>query len=151
MRLPIHWWRIGKSFLLLLKIKKYFLISFTLGGWLGPGLQEETGGREGKGKGEKSRPGQVRKTTKVKKATLFSGLRIWIRIFFGSWIRIRIRVKSWKRISIVVEIQKLQRLKMEPWRGCGLSLWRSGGSKMEPGRVCRPVDADSHHAFTLMK
>jgi hypothetical protein len=36
-----------------------------------------------------------------------SGLRIRIRIIFGSWIRIRIRVKSWIRIRIKVKIQKL--------------------------------------------
>ncbi len=44
-----------------------------------------------------------------------------------------IRVKSWIRIRIVVEIRELQRLKMESWR------------------VSIPVDADSHHPFTLMR
>ncbi len=33
----------------------------------------------------------------------FSGLRIRIRIIFGSWIRIRMRVKSWIRIRIRVK------------------------------------------------
>jgi hypothetical protein len=52
-------------------------------------------------------------------------LRIRICIIFGSRIRIRIsiRVKSWIRM-----------LKMEAWR-----------LKMEPWRVCGLVVADSHH------
>jgi hypothetical protein len=39
-----------------------------------------------------------------------------ISIIFGSWIRIRLRMKSWIPIRIKVKIQKLQRLKKEPWR-----------------------------------
>jgi hypothetical protein len=47
-----------------------------------------------------------------------SGMRIRIRIVFASWIRIQIRigVKSWIRIRITFKIQKLYRLKQEPWR-----------------------------------
>ncbi len=52
------------------------------------------------------------------------GLLIWIRIIFGIWIRIRIKVK----------IEKLQRLKIEPWM-LAMKVWR----------VFRPVVADSHH------
>ncbi len=37
-------------------------------------------------------------------------------ISFGSWIRIRMRVKGWIRIRIKVKIEKLERLRIEPWR-----------------------------------
>ncbi len=39
--------------------------------------------------------------------TRLTGLRIRIRIMFGSWIRIRIRIKSWVRIRFKVKIQEL--------------------------------------------
>jgi hypothetical protein len=59
----------------------------------------------------------------------------------GRRIRICIKVESWIRIRIKVEIQKFQRLKIEPWT-LTMEAWRF---KMEPWRVYRPVVADSYH------
>jgi hypothetical protein len=61
---------------------------------------------------------------------LYAGLRIQIRIVYKSWIPIRIRVKSWIRTIIKVKIQKLYRLRIEPWTltGWRLKLESFGGS-----------------------
>jgi hypothetical protein len=50
-------------------------------------------------------------------------------------------VKSWIQIRIKVKIQKLSRLKIEPWT-LTKEAWRL---KMEPWRVYRPVVAQSHY------
>jgi hypothetical protein len=50
-------------------------------------------------------------------------------------------VKSWIQIRIKVRIQKLSRLKIEPWT-LTKEAWRL---KMEPWRVYRPVVAQSHY------
>jgi hypothetical protein len=46
----------------------------------------------------------------------------------GPWIRIRIVVKSWIRIRIKVKIQKLSRLKIEPWRAVDVN---NGGFEVQ--------------------
>jgi hypothetical protein len=76
------------------------------------------------------------------------GLRIRIRIIFGSWIRIRIRVKSWIRIHIKVKIQKLKRLKNRAVEGHGRPQCRHIGSKWGSGVS---VDKWSQIPITLMR
>jgi hypothetical protein len=70
-------------------------------------------------------------------------MRIWIRINIGSWIRIRIRVKKDGSGSA----QKVKNQEMLT-SGAVDSRERlqkaSGGSKIGPWRVLRPVVADSH-------
>jgi hypothetical protein len=47
-------------------------------------------------------------------------------------------VKGWIRISIKVQVQKLYRLKIEPWRAGTLTMKAPGGSKWRPGgSVCQ--------------
>jgi hypothetical protein len=52
-------------------------------------------------------------------------------------------VKSWIQIRIKVRIQKLSRLKIEPWT-LTKEAW-SWRLKMEPWVVYRPVVAQSHY------
>ncbi len=71
----------------------------------------------------------------------------WIRIILGSWIRIRIRVKSWIRMHIKVKNQKIQWLKIEPWRTVNA---HNGGLEGSKWSTRGPLDRWSQIPITLM-